>query len=122
MPSPLADGRHGIAVSGTDVAGRAGTSGTAFFTVDTRRPNTFLRRHPPHRIRTRHHKIRATFRFGSNESGVTFICKVDGGLLCFCGSTLSRRFDLGKHFVLVKARDAAGNVDRTPAVFHFKVK
>jgi hypothetical protein len=51
-----------------------------------------------------------------------FICKVDRGLLRFCGPRLSRRFDAGKHFVLVKARDAAGNIDRTPAVFHFKVK
>jgi hypothetical protein len=99
-------------------AGRASDS----FTVDTRRPNTFFRKHPPHRIRTRHRKVRATFRFGSNESGVTFVCKVDRGLLRFCGAKLSRRFRVGKHFVLVKARDAAGNVDRTPAVFHFKVK
>jgi hypothetical protein len=35
---------------------------------------------------------------------------------------LSRRFDAGKHFVLVKARDAAGNIDRTPAVYRFRVK
>ena len=121
VPAPLADGAHAITVSGTDVAGRTG-SATASFTVDTRRPNTFFRKHPPHRIRTRHRKVRATFRFGSNESGVTFVCKVDRGLLRFCGAKLSRRFRVGKHFVLVKARDAAGNVDRTPAVFHFKVK
>jgi hypothetical protein len=121
VPSPLADGQHGIAVSGTDVAGRVGTA-TASFTVDTRRPNTFFRKHPPHRIRTRHRKARATFRFGSNESDVTFVCKLDRGLPRFCGEKLSRRFRVGKHVIRVKARDAAGNVDRTPAVFHFQVK
>ena len=121
VPAPLADGAHAIAVSGTDVAGRTG-SATASFTVDTRRPNTFFRKHPSRRIRTRHRKVRATFRFGSNESGVTFVCKVDRGLLRFCGARLSRRFHVGKHVVRVKARDAAGNVDRTPAVFRFRVK
>jgi hypothetical protein len=121
-PVDLADGGHSFEVTGTDIAGRVGTSGPIHFTIDTRRPNTFFRKHPPHHLRTRHRKVRATFRFGSNESGVTFICKVDRGLLRFCDEKLSRRFDEGKHVVTVKARDAAGNVDRTPAVFHFKVK
>jgi hypothetical protein len=121
-PTSLSDGRHSFEVTGTDAAGRVGTSGPVSFTVDTRRPNTFFAKHPRKVLRTRHRKARATFRFGSNESGVTFICKVDRGLLRFCGPRLSRRFDAGRHFVLVKARDAAGNIDRTPAVFHFKVK
>jgi Subtilase family len=121
VPSPLADGPHGIAVSGTDIVGKVGTS-AASFTVDTRRPRTFFRRHPRHRIRTRHRRARATFRFGSNESDVTFVCKVDRGLLHFCGAKLSRRFHVGRHVVRVKARDAAGNIDRTPAVFRFRVK
>jgi hypothetical protein len=120
-PIPLADGPHTFEVVATDQVGNAGRASDAF-AVDIRRPNTFFAGRPRRVIRTRSQKARATFRFGSNETGVTFICKVDGGLLRFCGSTLSRRFDPGKHFVLVKARDAAGNVDRTPAVFHFKVK
>jgi Subtilase family len=121
-PVELPDGSHTFEVTGVDVAGRVGTSGPVQFKIDNRRPNTFFAKHPRHVLRTRHRKVRATFRFGSNESGVTFICKVDRGLLRFCGPRLSRRFDAGRHFVLVKARDAAGNIDRTPAVFHFKVK
>jgi subtilisin family serine protease len=121
-PVDLVDGGHSFEVTGTDIAGRVGTSGPIHFTIDTRRPNTFFAKHPRRVLRTRHRKVRATFRFGSNESGATFICKVDRGLLHFCGAKFSRRFHAGKHFVLVKARDAAGNVDRTPAVFHFKVK
>jgi hypothetical protein len=121
VPSPLSDGPHTFEVTATDPAGNVGRA-SDLFTVDTRRPNTFFHKHPRHHIRIRNRKVRATFRFGSNEIGSAFICKVDGGLLRFCGETLSRRFDAGKHFVLVKARDAAGNVDRTPAIFHFKVK
>ena len=66
--------------------------------------------------------MRATFRFKANESGVRFACKVDRGLLRFCGRRLARRFAAGRHTVRVRAQDAAGNFDRSPAVFHFRVK
>jgi subtilisin family serine protease len=90
--------------------------------ADTSRPRTFFRRHPPKTIRTDGRKARAIFRFGSNEEGVTFVCRIDGGLPRFCAETLSRRFSLGRHTVRVRARDLAGNVDPTPAVFRFQVK
>jgi hypothetical protein len=90
--------------------------------VDTTRPNTFFLRHPPKVIRTSGLKARAAFRFGSNEEGVTFACRVDGGLPRFCAARLVRRFPLGRHTVRVKARDAAGNVDRTAAIYRFEVK
>jgi Subtilase family len=122
VPAALRDGVHGIAVTGTDLAGRVGNSGTVSFTIDTKAPQTFIAKHPPKLIRTRHRRARASFRFRSNETGATFVCKVDRGLLRFCGSRLSRSFDAGKHTLVVKARDAAGNVDRSPAVFHFRVK
>lgn len=90
--------------------------------VDTTRPQTFFRKHPPRVIRTDGGKAKAVFRFGSNEAGVAFVCKVDAGLFRFCGERLARRFEVGRHLVRVRARDAAGNVDRTPAVFRFEVK
>lgn len=120
--APLADGIHGFAVQGVDAAGRAGTSETVSFKIDTRPPRTFFRQKPRKTIRTRHRRARAVFRFGSDESDVTFACKIDSGFLRFCKPRLVRRFHIGKHVVWVKARDAAGNVDRTPAVYRFRVR
>ncbi len=122
VPLALADGTHGIAVTGTDLAGRAGSGVTAPFTIDTKAPRTFFTKHPRKLIRTHRRKVRAVFRFGSNEAGVVFACKVDRGLLRFCGRRISRRFEAGRHTVQVRARDAAGNVDSSPAVFHFRVE
>jgi len=120
--SALADGEHGVAVQGTDAAGRTGTSATVKFVVDATRPRTFFRRHPRKVLRTRHRRAKAVFRFRSNEKGVTFICRVDGGLPRFCKARFVRRYRIGPHVLRVTARDAAGNVDRTPAVFRFRVK
>jgi len=39
-----------------------------------------------------------------------------------CKLRFARRYRIGKHVVRVKARDRAGNVDRTPAVYRFRVK
>jgi subtilisin family serine protease len=120
--SPLPDGEHGFAVSGVDVAGLTGTSETVRFKIDTKPPRVFFRRHPRKLIRTRRSRVRAAFRFGSNEEGVAFTCRVDGGLPRFCGETLARRFRIGLHFVRVVGRDPAGNVSRRPAVFRFRVE
>jgi subtilisin family serine protease len=122
VPVPLADGSHGIAVRGVDVARRAGDSGSVSFEIDTRAPRTRIAKHPRKLIRTHRRRAAARFRFRSDEAGVSFVCKVDRGLLRFCGNRLSRRFGPGKHIVLVRASDAAGNVDRTPAVFRFRVE
>ncbi len=85
-------------------------------------PRTFLRWHPRRVIRTRHRRARAVFWFGSNEQPVTFICRVDGGLFRVCKRRFARRFGVGRHVLRVIARDAAGNFDRTPALYRFRVK
>lgn len=84
-------------------------------------PRTFFLKHPQRLIRTRRSSAKAVFRFGSNEPEATFACKIDSGLLRFCGPRLVSRFDIGTHVVWVKAQDAAGNVDRTAAVYRFRV-
>jgi hypothetical protein len=122
LPYGVADGQHGIAVTAVDRAGRSASSGVASFRVDTRAPRTRIAKRPRKVVRIKRRQARLRFRFRASEPGVIFVCKVDRGLLRFCGPNFSRRFAAGKHVVVVRARDAAGNVDRTPAVFHFRVK
>jgi hypothetical protein len=85
-------------------------------------PRTFIRHKPPHVVRTRTRSAKVVFRFGSDEAGVTFACRIDTGLFKPCRERLVRRFPVGLHVVRVFARNAAGNGDPTPAVYRFRVK
>jgi 6-phosphogluconolactonase (cycloisomerase 2 family) len=57
-----------------------------------------------------------TYRFSSDESGVSFECRVDGGEFAACSSpsTIGPLPD-GPHTFRVRARDSFGTVDLTPA-------
>lgn len=90
--------------------------------TDRRRPSTYFKRRPRKAIRTAGRSARAVFSFGSGERGVTFLCKVDRAPFRRCPALFLRRYRLGSHVLRVKARDAAGNVDRTPAVYRFGVE
>ena len=118
---PLRDGPHGLLVRGIDLSGRLGTRELQF-TVDTVAPRTFFRSQPRKNIRTHSRRVRASFRFGSDDETAVFICRVDGGLFHFCEPFISRRFGAGLHTVRVKAFDPAGNVDPSAAVYRFRVK
>jgi hypothetical protein len=85
-------------------------------------PRTFFLERPTKIIPTRHRRAKAVFRFGSNEAGVSFACRIDGGLFRLCPERLVRRFPLGWHTVEVAARAASGIGDKTPARYRFKVK
>jgi hypothetical protein len=85
-------------------------------------PRTFFLQRPAKLLRTRRNSAKAVFRFGSDEEGVSFVCRVDGGFFRPCPARLTRRFLPGWHVISVAARDAAGNGDRSPATYHFKVK
>jgi hypothetical protein len=62
-------------------------------------------------------KVKLAF---SSEAGATFQCQVDGKAWTACTSPLKLKVKVGKHVVLVRAVDAAGNVDATPAKVKFK--
>ncbi|MEO7198257.1 MAG: hypothetical protein ABIZ50_07260, partial [Solirubrobacterales bacterium] len=73
----------------------------------------------PKRVRSR----RATIKFSSSESGSSFECRLDGKGFSSCGSpTTLKRLKRGKHSFDVRATDAAGNVDATPARATFRVR
>lgn len=63
----------------------------------------------------------AKFWFGSSEPG-SFLCRLDKGPFKPCGSPRAYKgLKSGRHTFKVKAVDAAGNVDPTPATAHFKL-
>jgi hypothetical protein len=119
-PQGLLDGVHTLVVSGTDLGGRVGTSPAVSFKVDTKPPRTRIVAHPPKQLLTRS-RARATFRFRSSEGGNDFRCKIDKQAYRKCEKRLAKRFPVGPHVLRVKARDAAGNLDPSPAVFRFRV-
>ena len=67
-------------------------------------------------------KRRATFAFRSSETAGTFRCKLDARKLASCASPKAY-FGLapGSHVFKVRAIDAAGNADPTPAVARFSI-
>lgn len=63
---------------------------------------------------------KAKFWFGANEAA-GFLCRLDKGRFKPCGSPRAyKRLKAGRHTFRVKAVDAAGNVDPTPALARFK--
>ncbi|MDX6634618.1 MAG: hypothetical protein QOF06_821 [Solirubrobacterales bacterium] len=84
-------------------------------------PITKILRHPSSLVRTAARSVRLVFRFGSDQAGVTFLCKVDRRPFRACASHFARRYALGRHLVKVKAKAATGMLDPTPASFRFRV-
>jgi len=57
----------------------------------------------------------AIFRFTADEDGATFTCSIDGESPLPCESPYTRSLGDGGHIFAVRATDAAGNADDTPA-------
>jgi large repetitive protein len=111
--SNLADGEHFVRVRATDRAGNTDASpANRKWTVDTVAPNTTIDNGPPALTNSN----TAIFEFSSNEAGSTFACSLDSGAYEPCSSprTYSNLSD-GEHTVRVRATDAAGNTDGSPA-------
>lgn len=66
-------------------------------------------------------KAKVTVAFRANEASA-FTCSVDGKAFTACKSPLTRRLKAGTHTIAVRAKDAAGNLDKTPATVKVKVK
>jgi subtilisin family serine protease len=84
-------------------------------------PQTRILKRPPATVRTRSRTARLVFRFGSDQAGVTFVCKFDRAPYRACPSRFARRYGLGRHVLRAKAQDASGLLDPTPAVLRFRV-
>jgi len=80
--------------------------------VDTVAPNTSITAGPAGTVTAGD----AAFRFASSESGSSFQCRLDTGTWANCSSPRSYTgLANGTHSFGVRAKDAAGNVDVTPA-------
>ncbi|HWN72611.1 MAG TPA: calcium-binding protein [Solirubrobacterales bacterium] len=90
--------------------------------VDRRPPRTTLGAHPPATVFTHRTWRRVAFRFASNEAGSSFRCKLDGKPYRPCISPRAYSVKAGRHAFRVYAIDPAGNRDRTPAFFRFRVR
>ena len=62
------------------------------------------------------------FRFAANEARVRFRCRIDRGRFRPCRSPRRYRVRTGPHTFRVYAIDVAGNRDRSPAMFAFRVR
>ncbi len=111
--SALADGAHSVSVRANDAAGNTDASpATRSLTVDTQAPNTTIASAPP----ALSPGSSATVTFSSADGGVSFECQLDGGAWTPCTSpTTFTGLALGQHTANVRATDAAGNVDASPA-------
>jgi hypothetical protein len=115
--SALANGSHTFSVRAKDAAGNVdATPATRTWTVDTVAPNTSITSGPSGSVWS----STATFAFTSTEAGSTFECKLDKGSWGACTSPKTYSVSRGSHTFYVRAKDAAGNVDPTPATRSWK--
>ena len=105
-----------IAASGTSELALATTAADPPAPPDTDAPETAVTKAPPRRAA----RTWAKFRFGSDEPGSTFRCRLDGRPSKPCRSPrIYRHLRPGRHTFRVTATDAAGNTDPSPAVRRF---
>jgi hypothetical protein len=117
--APLADGPHSFEVQATNPEGETELSpATRSFTLDTVAPETSLDSGPTSPT----NDTTPTFAFSSSDPSATLECKLDIAAYAPCDSPLTvGPLADGLHSFYVRARDAAGNVDPSPAGGSFTV-
>jgi len=109
----LSPGNHTFEVRATDPVGNIDpTPASRTWTVDPAPPETTITGGPPGSTTS----TSASLAFTSSEAGSSFQCRLDGGGFepCFSPHSLLGLSE-GAHTFEVRATDAAGNVDPTPA-------
>ena len=86
---------------------------------DTIAPEAVITKGPPTKSKSK----TATFEFTANQPGASFECKLDAGAFAPCNSPKTYSgLKKGSHSFEVRAADASGNVDSTPAVQAWRIK
>ena len=117
-PGPLADGPYVLEARAVDAVGADETPAKRTFVVDTAAPSTSISSGPHGLIADN----RPGFFFGSSEAGSRFECRL-GGAWFACEAPTYRSVALadGRYTFEVRAIDAAGNADPTPASLEFTI-
>src|SRR5207237_4887571 len=120
---------HSFQVRATDPAGDTDPTPASYaWTVDTTPPDTTppdttppdttITAAPP----ARSSSSSASFSFTATEAGSSFACRLDGGAFAPCVSPRSySALGFGDPNLEVRATDAAGNTDPTPASYAWTV-
>ena len=85
--------------------------------ADCAAPDTQITRGPKAKTR----KKRARFEF-SSEPGATFECSLNAAPFVSCTSPQEIKAKKGRNELAVRAKDASGNIDGSPATFAWRVK
>ncbi|MFL6036057.1 MAG: FG-GAP-like repeat-containing protein [Gaiellaceae bacterium] len=112
VTTSLAAGVHRLAARATDLSGNVTTSAERTVTVDNAPPETTIASGPS----TAAASTSAGFGFAASEAGSSFECSLDAAAFASCTSPRSYSgLAEGQHSFRVRAVDAVGNVDPTPA-------
>jgi hypothetical protein len=115
----LDDGSHRFSVRATDGNGANDESPAEHvWAIDTVAPRTMLTETPP----AADNSTMVTFAFTSDEANVVFECSLDNATFksCKSGDSFGPVRD-GAHAFSVRAKDRAGNVDPSPAIYAWQV-
>ena len=117
---PLTDGAHHLEVRVFDAQPDPGVWATRDFTVDATPPETVIVSAPLAQTTDRTPAVE--FIAGPGEAAASFECRLDGGAFAACTSPWSPgTVALGAHRIDVRALDALGNPDGSPAGAQFTV-
>jgi hypothetical protein len=115
----LAQGSHTFRVRAVDAAQNADPTPAAYtWTIDQTAPETLISDGPGASTGS----TSASFQFNSPEPGVAFQCQLDTGSWAACTTPKAYSgLSVGSHTFKVRAVDAAGNQDLSPATYPWTI-
>jgi uncharacterized protein (TIGR03382 family) len=113
--APLADGPHTVTATASKAGKTSGASSPVSFSIDTQAPDTTITQGPPSRTGD----TGAAFAYASSEAGVHYECSLDGEAYAPCQDAYD--VEPGQHTLRVRAVDAVGHRDPSPAVYTWTV-
>ncbi|HEX8998388.1 MAG TPA: choice-of-anchor Q domain-containing protein, partial [Blastocatellia bacterium] len=119
----LSDGSHNFQVRAIDAVGNTEQTPVSYlWLIDTTAPDTAITANPPNPSASANASFSFTGNDGSGSGVAGFECKLDSGSFTACASPQNYPgLSLGQHTFQVRAIDAAGNTDPTPASYIWSI-